>query len=454
MIATLLRINWLNLRRDHVALGLTFALPIVFFSIFAFIFGGMGGGGNGSGGAKATKVIVVDLDQTDISGRLIKALGDQAALDVSTHPKATKDEPTPAPYTREQARSLVRLGRVPAAVIFPAGFADKFGSLTGGGQPVEVIHDPSNPIVVPTISGLLQAAAMTAAPDVLMEKGLEQFDAAGGLLTPTQRQLIQVFKPLLRGDATAGTTKSADEGTSGTPSSPAFSGLVTVLAIDAGKREDDPEAKPRSIVAYYAAGIGVMFLLFSMANGAGGTLLEDQERGTLERVLATNINMTTLLLGHWLFFALTGIAQVTLMFVWAAVVFGVDLWTPRHLLGFTVMTLATAGAASAFGIVLASLCKSRAQLGGISTIVILIMSALGGSMIPRFIMPAFMNTTALFTFNGWALDGYLKVFWYDDPDASLVQSMIHILPQVGTLVAMVIAFLGVARLLAKRWEQS
>lgn len=208
------------------------------------------------------------------------------------------------------------------------------------------------------------------------------------------------------------------------------------------------------MIAYYAAGIGVMFLLLSMANGAGGSLLEEEERGTLERLLATNVSMRSLLLGYWLFFALTGIAQVTLMFVWAAVVFSLDLWSPRHLLGFAAMTVATAGAASAFGIVLAALCRSRAQLGGISTIVILIMSALGGSMVPRFIMPAFMNTTALFTFNGWALDGYLKIFWYEDPEASLGEAMIHLLPQVGMLIAMAIGFLGAARLLAKRWEKA
>ena len=40
MIPTLLMINWINLRRDYVALGLTFVLPIIFFSIFASIFSG------------------------------------------------------------------------------------------------------------------------------------------------------------------------------------------------------------------------------------------------------------------------------------------------------------------------------------------------------------------------------------------------------------------------------
>ena len=42
MIATLLKIGWLNLTRDRVAQALTFLLPIVFFSIFATVFGGQG----------------------------------------------------------------------------------------------------------------------------------------------------------------------------------------------------------------------------------------------------------------------------------------------------------------------------------------------------------------------------------------------------------------------------
>ncbi len=39
-----------------------------------------------------------------------------------------------------------------------------------------------------------------------------------------------------------------------------------------------------------------------------------------------------------------------------------------------------------------------------------------------------------------------------DPDASLVQAMINILPQVGMLVVMAIGLLGLARVLARRWD--
>ena len=52
---------------------------------------------------------------------------------------------------------------------------------------------------------------------------------------------------------------------------------------------------------------------------------------------------------------------------------------------------------------------------GFSTILILTMSALGGSMFPRFLMSETMQKVGLLTFNAWALDGYLKVFWRNAP---------------------------------------
>ena len=58
---------------------------------------------------------------------------------------------------------------------------------------------------------------------------------------------------------------------------------------------------------------------------------------------------------------------------------------------------------------LAACAKSRGQLSGFSTILILTMSALGGSVFPRFLMSAGMQKVGLVTFNAWALDGYLKV---------------------------------------------
>ena len=56
-----------------------------------------------------------------------------------------------------------------------------------------------------------------------------------------------------------------------------------------------------------------------------------------------------------------------------------------------------------------------------------------------------MQKVGLVTFNAWALDGYLKVFWRNAP-------VWQLWPQLSVLVVLTSVFLGVARLLARRWE--
>jgi ABC-2 type transport system permease protein len=153
--------------------------------------------------------------------------------------------------------------------------------------------------------------------------------------------------------------------------------------------------------------------------------------------------MPGVLLAKWLFLAGVGSAQLTVMFLWGRVAFGLPLFS--HIPGFLVMTAATTCAAGALALVLASIARSRAQLSGFSTIFILTMSALGGSMFPRFLMSETMQRLGLLTFNGWALDAYLKVFWREAP-------LLELWPQLAVLSLLAALFLALARVLARRWE--
>ena len=96
---------------------------------------------------------------------------------------------------------------------------------------------------------------------------------------------------------------------------------------------------------------------------------------------------------------------------------------------------------------LASICRTRAQLGPLSTLVILTMSSIGGSMFPRFLMPEAMQKAGLLTINAWAIDGFTKVFWRDEPVS-------HLWPQVPVLLGTGIVLFAIARRLARRWEYS
>jgi ABC-2 type transport system permease protein len=259
---------------------------------------------------------------------------------------------------------------------------------------VQLLADVSDPIAPQMVQGLLQKVTMTAAPDLMMAGGIRQFEEYAGALTAQQRTAVDGWLPQLK---PGGSLAESGSGSMG----------IGVEIVDLLRTDNERG----SLISFYAAGIGVMFLLFSCVGAAGGALLEEAESGTLERLLSTHVGMTGLLAGKWLFLALMGCAQLAVMFLWGRVAFGLPLFS--HVPGFVVMTVATASAAAALGMLLAAVARTRAQLSGFSTILILTMSALGGSMFARFLMSETMQQVGLITFNAWALDGYLKVFWRD-----------------------------------------
>jgi ABC-2 type transport system permease protein len=422
MITTLLRISWTNLKRDRVAQALTFLLPILFFSIFASVFGNQGGSST-----SRIRVAVVDEDGSELSRRIVVGLKAETALRVRT---AADPEGKGAPLDRAAAERLVQNGDVPLAVVLPKGLgatAAAFGP-SAGAPHIQLLADVSDPIAPQMVGGLLQKVSMTSAPDLMLTGGISQFEKYAGTLTPEQRAAVNTWLPQMKPGGGAD-PKAAGGGSFG----------ISIDTVDVMRKgASDKE----SLVSFYAAGVGVMFLLFSVS-GASGSLLDEVDSGTLDRVLSTRVGMSGLLVGKWLFIALMGFSQLTVMFLWGRLVFGLDLF--HHLPGFFVMTAFTATAAAAFGLMLASVARTRAQLGGMSTIIILTMSSLGGSMFPRFLMSETMQKFGLLTFNAWALDGYLKVFWRNAP-------VWQLWPQILVLGVLAAVFMALARTFARRWE--
>jgi len=421
MIATLLRVNWTNLKRDRVAQALTFLLPVLFFSIFATVFGNQG-----SNSTARIRIAIVDEDGSELSRRIVEGLQRETALQTRT---TADPQARTGPLDRAAAEALVKSGDVPVSVVLPKGLGATAAAFGGNANAphIQLLADVSDRIAPQMVYGLLQKVAMTAAPDLMMQSGIAQFEQHAGSLTPSQRQAVDTWLPRLKPDGSAASTAAGSRGAMGMA-------IDTVDVMRKGNSE--------SLISFYAAGIGVMFLLFSVS-GASGSLLDEVDNGTLDRVLSTRVGMTGLLTGKWLFIALTGMLQLTVMFLWGKVAFGLDLF--HHLPGFAVMTAFTAAAAAGFGLLLATLARTRAQLSGMGTIVILTMSSLGGSMFPRFLMSENMQKLGLLTFNAWALDGYLKVFWRDAP-------IWQLWPQLLVLAVLTGVFLGLARTFARRWE--
>jgi ABC-2 type transport system permease protein len=428
MILSITRTALTNLSRDRAALLLCFVLPIVFFSIFAAIFGSAGR----QAATPRIKLVVVDEDKSGISTRFLKALESEPSLVVPDTPERKKNVPA-QPYDANTAEAAVRNGDVRVALIIPRGFGDSpiaFGPRTSAHK-LELLSDTSDPVAPQIVAGLLQKTAMVSMPDVMAETGVRYIDQWAGGLSEGQHKAIEENMKMLkqRLAARAGTNDSVTQQNYG---------LVPVEVRDVlGATKKNP------FVAYYAAGIGVLFLLFT-ASSAGGALLDESETGTLDRILSGRVSMTKLLLGKLAFLVLLNVTQLVVMFTWAAAVFQLDL--VHHAAGFLLMAVATAATTSTFGLMLAAACRTRAQLAAFSTMVVLVVSALGGSMVPRFIMSECLQRVGLLTFNAWAIEGFTKVFWRE-------VSVLDLWPNVVVLLAFGLVFFAISRRLAVRWER-
>jgi len=425
VILAVVRAAWAMLRRDRAALALTFVVPVVFFSVFALIFGGQR-----SSGTRKVRLIAVDEDASDRSKRFLDTLATEKAFDLRRAPEGRDGEPAPAPYDRAAAEAAVRGGEAAVALVVPRGFGEArfaFGPPDPAAQRPKLVLlvDSADPIAGEMAAGLLQKALFTGQSDLFLEGGIEALDRVS-TFTPEQRR---TFARLVE--------QARDEGPATAPQSGGLGLPVDLETVDLmGESKENP------LVAFYAAGLGVMFLLFSAA-GAGGALIEERESGTLDRLLATRITMGQLLAGKLAHLATLGVVQLAVMFAWGWLVFGLEL--PGHVTGFLAMAVPTALACSAFGLVLAAVCRTRKQLVAASNLVILTISALGGSMFPRFLMPEGLKKASLVFFNSWALEGFLDVFWREEGLAALV-------PEIAVLLVWTVALYAIARRVARQWE--
>jgi len=402
MIWTVMMVCVRRLVHNRIELLLAFVVPIAFFSIFALIFGG----GVGAGSTPNIKVVAVDTVHDDRSRRALATLHDTAGLHFVRGERAGESEQAGGSddeeLTQRQATAMVRRGNAAMAIVIrPA---------ENGGIRAELLSDSSDQVAPQVVAALVQRALLSVSmPQPPPVSAVAQTSA---VVQADSREPINAVPPASIVPATVD--------------------IIDVLG----------ENKSNPVVTMYAAGIAVMFLLFG-ATGGGGALLEERENQTLDRLLTTGLSMDQLLLGKWFYLTLLGLVQTTLMFTWGQVIFGIDLL--GHFDGFLIMTLVTAGAAAAFGLLLATLCRTRGQLNGLSVVVVLTMSALGGSMVPRYVMSQSLRDAGLWTFNAWALDGYDKVFWRDMPVGDLW-------PQMSVLMVCGAVFLVAARLFAIRWE--
>jgi ABC-2 type transport system permease protein len=175
---------------------------------------------------------------------------------------------------------------------------------------------------------------------------------------------------------------------------------ITLQAAQAGQAQ-----QAFNIMAYMAPGMALMFLMFTVSNG-GRSILAEQARGTLPRLLVSPTNSAQVLIGKIFGVFLTGVVQMLILIVTCSLLFGLRWGDP---FGVLVIVLAAVFAATGWGMLITSLARTPGQVGNIGTAIMLTFGILGGTFIQTSGLPVWFQWLSKITPNAWGLDGFITL---------------------------------------------
>ncbi|MEP3891874.1 MAG: ABC transporter permease [Hellea sp.] len=183
-------------------------------------------------------------------------------------------------------------------------------------------------------------------------------------------------------------------------SAPEIFNEVSALPDTSGEKITDPS------VTYYIGATAILFLLFSAMQGAAISL-DERKSGISDRLLVGPAGAGAMLTGKFLFLTLIGTLQAAIIVAVGHFAFGVAVM--GHLPALALACLGSAALASAIALFVASLSGSSAQMNTVSTFIVLLFSAIGGSMVPRFMMPEWLQSLGRFTPNHWSIEAFYGI---------------------------------------------
>jgi len=382
--------------KDKRAVMLTFLLPTILISVFALAFGG--GGGNDD--IQKIPLLVCDEDKTDLSKQTINDIDSVKMIEV-------------IPSSYDSAIDLVKRGKRAAALVFKKGFADSVNAMKP--LPWYLHYDAVQTQEMGILQSLLGRSLYGSVGKTMTKNSItKNINAQFPGMDSTTRRFVMAK---IRGDFEQG-NKS---GVSGDLQSTMKLNTVSVVSAKVGNLG----------LVQAVAGTAVMMLLFSLT-GMGGGLLDEKEQGTLKRLLYSPVHPAEILLGKMASSIIVATFQLTIMFVFASLVFHLEV--TDKILPLAIVILSTAFACSGFGVFLATVARSRQQLQGMSTLIILSMSVIGGSMVPTFLMPQWMQNLSVVSINYWSIQGFYDVLWRQLPLGVILLEKVGILLLFGTVL--------------------
>lgn len=165
------------------------------------------------------------------------------------------------------------------------------------------------------------------------------------------------------------------------------------------------ESSNSGAVSLLSVGFTIMFMMFGIS-GAASTILDERVGGTWQRLLTSPTTKIQVMTGYLLSYFLMGWIQLSVLMVAMELIYGATWGNLLYFIPFATLVIITI---VGFGLMMASILKTRQQAGAVSTVVIVSTCMLGGVYWPLDIVPEFMQQLAKGVPQNWMIIGFREI---------------------------------------------
>lgn len=180
------------------------------------------------------------------------------------------------------------------------------------------------------------------------------------------------------------------------------------VRFSAMEEDERPTSTQQSVPSWIV--FGMFFVIIPMST----IFISERKQNTLMRLSAMNVSLGLLFVGKIMPYVVINQLQVWVMIavgMFVVPLFGADaLALGGSVVGLMAVSLALSIAAIGLSMLIAVLVESVEQATTIGGIINILLGAIGGVMVPKFVMPDFMQTFSNVSPMSWGLEGFLDVF--------------------------------------------
>ena len=390
LIATIKK-ETLLLLRDKVGLSILFLMPMILIFVMTLIQDAAFKTIN----EKGIPIIFVNNDNDSLGIMIEQGLrnNDLCSFNDSIDGK---------PATAEQAHKAVSEGKFLVGIVIPKGATDAIRRNVT--QLVEETMDTGDTLAVHAASGS-DSVEITLMIDPVAKKSFLNS------VTSNLHEFISEVKTKIMFQTFSEQMAEVIPGKTETPKS-AYrkSQIIRYKEIYASRSEEKmvPNAVQHNVPAW------TIFAMFFIAIPLSSSIMKEKNEGSVFRLHTMPTPYLLLINGKIVVYVIVCMIQFMLMLS-VGLYFLPMLGLPKLVLGSSymgifILTMATAFAATGYGVMVGTLAGTEHQAAILGSLSILLLSALGGIWVPSYVMPEVMRNISTWSPLNWSLSGFYKLF--------------------------------------------